>query len=120
MLLKLIPLIVTAAPTAPRAGVRLEMEGDPNTIKLDALVMVTPLTVTAIGPVVASVGTTVVRVVADDAITLAGIPLKVTTLFADVVLKFVPEIVTVAPGAPLDKLNPVMVGEGAIVKLLVL
>jgi hypothetical protein len=96
------------------------MDGDPNTIKLDVLITVTPLTVTAIGPVVAPAGTRVVSVLAEDAVTFAGTPLKVTTLLAGVALKFVPEITTVAPGAPLDKLNPVMVGEGAMVKSLML
>jgi hypothetical protein len=51
------------------------------------------------------------------AVTVAVVPLNLTTLFAGVVLKFVPEIVTVAPTAPFDGENPVKVGVGKTVKL---
>jgi hypothetical protein len=118
--LKFAPAIITVAPMAPLPGVIDEIDGDPNTLKFDALVTVTPLVVTAIGPVGAPMGTLVVILVDDDVVTIAGTPLNVTELFAGVSLKSVPEIITVAPAAPLDGLNPVRVGVGDTVKLFVL
>jgi hypothetical protein len=118
--LKFVPVTITVAPTAPLSGVKAEIVGDPCTLKFDALLIVMPLTVMAIGPVVAPDGTVVVILVDDDAVTIAEIPLKVTELLAGVVLKFVPEIVTVAPTAPLAGVNPVKVGVGDTVKLFAL
>jgi hypothetical protein len=54
---KFVPLIVTAAPTSPLAGVKLAMVGGLITVKLPALVAVPPVVVTLIGPVVAPAGT---------------------------------------------------------------
>jgi hypothetical protein len=47
------------------------MEGVPKTVKLEALLMVTPLTVTDIGPVPAPAGTEVVILVVVAAVTTA-------------------------------------------------
>ena len=117
VVLKFVPVIVTVAPIAADAGFRSVMVGVGNTLKLATLVTVTPLTVTEIGPVVAPAGTVVSRLLVLASVTTAAIPLNLTTLFAATGLKFVPEIVTVAPGAPLAGLKLVKVGEGKTVKL---
>ncbi len=52
---KLVPLIVTLAPTSPLVGVKLVMAG--TTVKFVALVAVPPGVVRLIGPVVAPAGT---------------------------------------------------------------
>ncbi len=114
--LKLVPVMVTVAPTAPLNGLKLVIVGGLATVKLEALQTVKPLTVTHIGPFVAPKGTKTVRLMEVDAVTVAEIPLNVTELFAGVVLKLVPEMVTVAPGAPVVGVNPVMVGVGSMVK----
>jgi hypothetical protein len=54
---KLLPLIVTLAPTAPLVGVTFAIVGAGITVKLVALVAVPPGVVTLTGPVVAPVGT---------------------------------------------------------------
>ena len=85
---KFVPVIVTEAPTAPEVGNRLVIVGD--TVNEVLLVTVTPLTVTATGPVVAPVGT--VAVIADAVqvlIVVAVVPLNVTLPF--VVPKFEPK-----------------------------
>jgi hypothetical protein len=116
VVLKLVPVITTVAPTALLVGLNDVSVGVGKTVKLDP-VNVTPLTVTEIFPEVAPAGTVAVNEVMVAAVTVAVVPLNLTTLFAGVVLKFVPEIVTVAPTAPLDGENPVMVGVGKTVKL---
>ncbi len=111
------PLIVTTAPIAPLPGVKPEIPGEGNTVKFEVLNIVIPLTVTLTGPVLAPAGTEVISNVADDEVTVEGKPLNDTELFAGVVLKFVPEIITIAPGAPVAGLNPINVGVGNTVKL---
>jgi hypothetical protein len=54
---KVVPLIVTLAPTSPLAGVKLPMVGGTSTVKLLALVAVPDGVVTLSGPVVAPAGT---------------------------------------------------------------
>jgi hypothetical protein len=117
VVLKLVPDIVTETPTAPDVGLNPEIVGVPGTVNTEALVNVTPLTVTVIFPVNAPEGTVVVREVEVAALTTATVPLKATTLLAGVVLKLVPVIVTVAPTAPLAGLKDVKVGVGRTVKL---
>ena len=57
---KFVPLIVTLAPTAPLAGVKLVIVGAlADTVKVLALVAVPPGVVTLSVPVVAPVGTVV-------------------------------------------------------------
>lgn len=58
--------------------------------------------VTETGPVLAPVGTLVVRVVVVDAVTVAAVPLKLTASWLGVVLNPVPYIVTLVPTAPDD------------------
>jgi hypothetical protein len=96
--LKLFPLIVMDAPAAPLVGVKLDMLGVGNTEKLDPLLIVIPFTVIKIGPELAPKGTLVaiLDVVEDD--TVAAVPLNDTM---GVVIKFVPEIFTGVPTAPL-------------------
>jgi hypothetical protein len=117
VVLKLLPDIVIVAPTAPLEGLKPVIEGVGNTVKLDELATVTPLVVTEMVPVEAPTGTVVVILVAVDAVTTANVPLNLTTLLAGIVLKFNPDMVTVALTAPLDGLNPVIIGEGSTVKL---
>jgi hypothetical protein len=56
---KLAPLIVTAVPAGPLAGVKLAIVGATSTVKLLALAAVPPGVVTLSGPVVAPEGTVV-------------------------------------------------------------
>lgn len=114
MLVKFVPDIVTVAPTAPLSGLKPVMVGLGNTVKFDALVMVTPLDPTEIGPFTAPAGTVVVMLVVFEEVTLVTPPLNETV---GVPLKFVPEIITVAPIAPLIGLKPVIVGVSRTVKL---
>ena len=72
-----------------------------GTVKFVALVAVRAVTVTEIVPVVAPTGTVTVMLVAVEAVTIAAVPLKLTVLFAGVVLKFVPVMVMVVPTGPL-------------------
>jgi hypothetical protein len=116
VVLKLAPEITTVAPTDAARGAIPEIRGVGKTVKDEALVMVTPLVVTLIGPVVAPAGTVVVRLEDVAAVTVANVPLNRTTLFEGVVLKLVPEIVTVALKEPLVGVKVVMVGEGNTVK----
>jgi hypothetical protein len=118
--LKFVPERVTDAPTAPLIGVKPAMVGVGNRVKLVALVIVMPLAVTEIGPVAAPLGTVTVILVADEAVTTAGIPLNETTLLDGVRSKFVPLIIMVAPTAPLAGLRLVIVGVGSTVKLVAL
>jgi hypothetical protein len=97
---KLVPVIVTKAPTAPDVGDRLVMLGADTTVNVLPL-LATPLTVTTTFPVVAPVGTVATIDVAPQlVIVVAVVPLKVTELVPCVVPKFVPVIVTDAPTAP--------------------
>ena len=111
--LKLFPLIMMVAPAAPSIGVKPDMLGVGSTEKLDPLLMVIPLTVNDIGPELAPVGTLVaiLDVVEED--TVAGVPLNDTT---GVVRKFVPEIFTGVPTAPLKGSKSISVGVASTVK----
>ncbi len=116
IILKFVPEMVTVAPTAPLAGAKLLRVGVGNTVKFVALLIVTPLTDTEIGPVAAPDGTMAVMVVGVEEITWATTPLNETMLLVIVGLKLVPEIVMVAPADPLSGLMLVIVGEGNMVK----
>jgi hypothetical protein len=115
VLLKLVPVIVTATPKPPLFGVKLVMDGVPNTVKLEALDTVTPLSDTEMGPDPAPEGTVVVMVVDVNEVTTASVPLNSTK---GLEIKLVPVIVTVAPTPAPDGLKPEMVGEASTVKLL--
>lgn len=113
---KLVPVMVTIAPTAPLAGLKVKIDGVGNTLKLVALVIVTPLVVREIGPVLAPTGTVVERLLVVAFVTTVEIPLNATLLFAGIALKFVPVIVIEVPGAPSVGLKLVNVGEGSMLK----
>jgi hypothetical protein len=118
--LKLVPLMVTVAPTAPLTGVNPEIDGIGNTTKFELLVTVTPFTVKEINPVPAPTGTVVVILFEVDAVTIAATPLNLILFSDGIPLKLFPEIIMVAPMAPEVGLNPVMLGVGSTVKSLVL
>ena len=73
-------------------------EGAGNGVKLAALVEVPPGVVTAIGPAVASAGTTAVICAGEFTVKLAFMPLKVTAVAP---LKFLPVMIIEAPTTPL-------------------
>ena len=99
---KNVPVIVTVVPTLPAAGAKEATVGElgTTTIKSVVDVAVSPCTVTAIFPVVAPAGTVTVSCVADAALTVADVPLILTTLSDAVFEKNVPVIVTVVPTLP--------------------
>jgi len=113
---KFVPVIVTAAPTAPVVIDRLVMLGAATTVKLDPLLF-TPLANTTTFPVVAPLGTVVAMLVALQLATVAAAPLNFTVLLPCVAPKFVPVIVTAAPTAPVVTDRLVMLGAGTTVKL---
>lgn len=115
--IKFVPVMVTVVPTPAAVGLKLVIVGDGNMLKLPVLKIVTPLTVMEILPEVAPAGTAVVILEEVDAVTTAIVLLNLTTLLEGVGLKFVPEITTTAPTAPLVGLKPVMVGVGNTVKV---
>src|SRR5215217_6928066 len=80
---RLVPVTVTAVPARPAPGEKDEIVGAagggaPVTLKLDALVAVPPAVVTAIGPVVAPLGTVAVIVVEPLTVNDALVPLNLT------------------------------------------
>jgi len=113
---KLVPVTVTAAPTAPVVIDRLVMLGAGTTVKLFPLLF-TPLANTMTLPLAAPVGTVTAMLVAAHEVTLAVVPLNLTVPLPCGDPKFVPVTVTAAPTAPvvIDKL--VMLGAGTTVKL---
>jgi hypothetical protein len=97
---KFVPVIVTAAPTAPEVADKLLMLGAATTVKLTPL-LATPLTVTTTLPVVAPGGTTVtIEVALQLVIAVAVVVLNFTVLVPWGEPKFIPVIVTEAPTAP--------------------
>src|SRR5437762_236371 len=104
---KLVPLIVTLAPTGPLPGVKLVIVGGLITVKLAALLAVPPGVVTLIGPLVAPAGTVAVIAVAELTVKLALVPLNST---AEAPVKLVPLMVTLVPTGPLPGVKLVIVG----------
>jgi len=76
---KLVPVIVTDAPTAPLVGASDVMLGAANTVNATPL-LATPLTVTTTFPVVAPPGTGTAMLVADQLVGVAVVPLNFTVL----------------------------------------
>ena len=97
---KFVPVIVTAAPTAPVVGDSDEMVAVGTTVN-DAPLLPEPATVTTTFPVVAPPGTATVMLVADHDVGVADTPLNVTVLVPCVAPKFEPVITTAAVTAPL-------------------
>src|SRR5262245_20797583 len=109
---KLVPVIVTAAPTRPLVGLNEVMVGPGGvTVKSPALVAVPPGVVTVILPLVAPAGIDVLIWVPEATVRVANVPLKRTAVAPP---KLVPVIVTAAPTRPLAGANAVMVGAGGV------
>src|SRR5262249_2496517 len=106
---KLFPVIVTEVPAAPIVGVNAVIVGAPvapaETLNEVALVADPIGLVTAIGPVVAPLGTLVTISVVLAETTVAAVPLKVKCFCTAVALKRVPKILTEAPARPLLGVN---------------
>src|SRR5580693_5535273 len=83
---KLVPVIVTEAPTGPLVGARLVTLGVDSTVNA-TLLLATPPTVTTTGPVVAPVGTSTLMLVALQVVGVAVVPLKARVLAPCVVAK---------------------------------
>jgi hypothetical protein len=93
------PAIVTAAPTGPELGVKVESTGVEITVNGKPLL--DPATVvTTTFPVVAPTGTVVTIDVLLQLLTAATIPLNFTALAPCVAPRLVPAIVTVEPTSP--------------------
>jgi len=110
LVLNLVPEIVTFAPTGPVFGLKPVTVG--GTLNATNDVVIPPAVFTATLPVVAPCGTVTVSEVAVAAVTVAAAPLNVTVLFAGVVLKLVPVMMTFVPAAPTSGLIPVTIGAG--------
>jgi len=113
---KLVPVIVTDAPTTPEVTERLLIVAAGTTVKLTPL-LATPDALTTIFPVVAPDGTGAEIV---DALQLVGVevvPLKLTEPLPWVAPKFAPAMATSAPTAPLVGERVVMLGAGTTVKV---
>src|SRR5207244_3202697 len=106
---KLVPVIVTDAPTAPLVGASDVMLGAGKTVNATPL-LATPLTVMTTFPVVAPAGTGTTRLVADQLVGVAVVPLNFTVLVPCVAPKLVPAIVIDAPTAPLVGASDVIFG----------
>jgi hypothetical protein len=109
---KLVPAIVTAAPTGPEFGVKLVMLGVGRTVKLTRL-LATPPTITTTLPVVAPAGTGTLIEVLAQVVGVAVVPLNVTVLVPWDVPKFVPLIVTETPTAAEVGVRLVILGVAA-------
>jgi hypothetical protein len=112
-LARLVPVIVTVSPGDPLVGLMLAIVGAAITVKLVDDVAVPDVLVTAIGPVVAPLGTRVksdVSLINDNVV--AGVPLNATPV---VPVKLLPVIVTFVYALlfPLVGLKLVMTGTAA-------
>lgn len=112
---KLVPVIVTEAPTAPDVGETVVILGAATTVKL-LPALATPDTVTTTFPVVAPVGTGATIAVTLQLVGVAVVPLNFTVLVPWVAPKFVPVMVIAAPTAPDVGARVVMLGVGNTVK----
>src|SRR5208283_2568270 len=114
---KFVPVIVTEVPTAPDVGFRLVMLGaDVPTVKLTPL-LATPPTITTTLPVVAPLGTGTTMLVALQLVGVPVVPLNFTVLVPCVAPKFVPEIVTDLPIAPVAGDRLVILGAPPVAAL---
>src|SRR5947199_227966 len=89
---KLVPVMVTDAPTAPEVGDRLVMLGVGSTVKLTPL-LATLFTVTTTFPVLAPLGTGTTIEVVLQLVGVAAVPLNLTVLVPWVAPKPLPVIV---------------------------
>jgi hypothetical protein len=108
---KFVPEIATDVPATPIVGEKPVMLGGCGAVTVnDAALVAEPAgLVTAIGPVVAPVGTVTTMLVVVDDVIVAAVPLNVTVFCAGVALKLVPVIVTAVPIGPDVGVKPEMV-----------
>lgn len=107
---KFVPVTVTAVPGVPILGVNPVIVGAPVelvTVNTELLAAEPLGEVTAIGPVVALLGTVVTIFVVVDDVTEAVTPLKVTVFWPGVALNPVPNTVTTVPTGPLFGVNSI-------------
>jgi hypothetical protein len=109
---KFTPEIVTAVPAGPEVGEMLLIVGVCETVNGTPLLATLP-TLTITFPDVALIGTGTVMLVALQLVGLATVLLNVTTLPACVAPKFVPAMITDAPG--IATLGDKVVIEGAAI-----
>jgi hypothetical protein len=95
----LVPDTVTEVPTGPEVGLTLLRVAAVTTIN-GAPLLATLETVTTTLPVVAPLGTAATICVLPQLVGVALVPLKVTVLVPCVLPKFMPDMVTVFPTAP--------------------
>jgi hypothetical protein len=110
LVLKLVPVTVTAVPGVPIAGVNPVIVGAPVeevTVKTELLAAEPLGEVTAMNPVVAPAGTVVTIFVVVEEVTEAVTPLNATVFWLGVALNPVPKIVTIVPTAPLFGVNSI-------------
>ena len=112
---KLVPAMVTPAPTGPEAGVRLLIFGGGTTVK-GAPLLGMPATVTTTFPVVAPLGTGTTILVALQLVGTAAVPLNVTLLVPCDAPKLAPLMVTEAPTGAEVGFRLAMLGAGTTVK----
>jgi hypothetical protein len=110
---RFVPVIVTSVvPAVPNVGLNPVTVGAPACVTSNALVALPSPLVTWTLPSVALHGTLVEIVVAPTIVNAAATPLNVTDVTFGL-LKFVPVIVTVVPGAPLEGFRFEIVGAAA-------
>jgi hypothetical protein len=112
---KLVPVMVTDAPTKPEVGERLAMVGVGSRVNANPLLAI-PFTVTTMLPVDAPAGTTATIDVALQLAMAAATPLNVTVLEPCVEPKPVPVIVTDAPTGAEAGETPLIAGGDKTVK----
>jgi hypothetical protein len=105
---KFAPVTETGVPGVPIVGVKLVIPGMLELVTLKVVLLVAdPLgLVTAMGPVVAPLGTLTTICVSLDEITVAVVPLNITAFWLAVALNPVPEMVTEVPTGPLCGVKP--------------
>src|SRR5260370_2755113 len=98
---KLLPVIVTGAPTTPDAGLKLVILGVETVVTVKATpLLAVPPTVTTTFPLVAPAGTGTTMLVALQLVGVAAVPLNFTVLVPCVEPKFVPVILIPVPTLP--------------------
>ena len=108
---RLVPVIVTLAPTGPAGGVKFVIVGAAaETVKVPAELVVPFGVVSAIFPVVAPAGTVAVICVALFTAKVEAVPLKVSEV---VPVRCVPVITTLVPAVPDCGVKELMVGAAA-------
>jgi hypothetical protein len=115
---KLVPTTVTAVPTGPKVGLKLEIVGDPTVTVNVTPLLGTPPTATITFPVVAPTGTGATICASFQLVVLATTPLNESelALVPTVGPKFDPFTATTVPMGPDVGLILMMLGGGVTVK----